>query len=274
VLDNILHDCHDILLVVIASDDVSESDSDDGGNLTDPSHRIRVLEEKLATARKDLIDYRAFVNQQLKSPTLSSIDADPGPSNVNSTTKDDDSHYFDSYDAHGMSSLHASLDDLTEYCIDIHAIMIQDQVRTSTYASFILRNPSIFNDAVVLDVGCGTGILSLFAARGGAKRVIAVDASGIAEKARQIVKENGLDDIITYVDIRSCTTSKRNRQHLVSCAAKSRTLRFLTGSHKWTLLFRNGWGMLCCMNRCLTPYCVLGIDSFDQGESWHRVNAG
>lgn len=76
--------------------------------------------------------------------------------------------------------------------------MIQDKVRTSTYASFILRNPALFQDAVVLDVGCGTGILSLFAAKGGAKRVFAVDASDIAEKAEKIVKANGLDHIITY----------------------------------------------------------------------------
>jgi protein arginine N-methyltransferase 3 len=92
-------------MVVVASDDVSEPDSNDESNLTDPGRRIRVLEEKLAMAKRDLLNYRAFVNHQLKSPTLSGIDADPGPSNVNSTiAKDDDSHYFDSYDAHGMSS--------------------------------------------------------------------------------------------------------------------------------------------------------------------------
>lgn len=83
--------------------------------------------------------------------------------------------------------------------LDIHAVMIQDKVRTSTYAKFILTNPTLFRDAIVLDVGCGTGILSLFAARGGAKRVIAVDASDIAEKAERIVKANGLEDIITVI---------------------------------------------------------------------------
>lgn len=77
--------------------------------------------------------------------------------------------------------------------------MIQDKVRTSTYAHFILTNPTLFRDAVVLDVGCGTGILSLFAARAGAKRVIAVDASDIAEKATKIVKANGLEDVITVM---------------------------------------------------------------------------
>ena len=82
--------------------------------------------------------------------------------------------------------------------------MIQDKVRTSTYASFILTNPAIFRDAIVLDVGCGTGILSLFAAQAGAKHVYAVDASGIANKARQIVKANGYEDVITFVYVLFC----------------------------------------------------------------------
>jgi protein arginine N-methyltransferase 3 len=75
--------------------------------------------------------------------------------------------------------------------------MLNDDVRTMTYAAFILSNPNIFRDAVVLDVGCGTGVLSLFAARAGAKKVFAVDASNIAEKAEEIVKANGYADVIT-----------------------------------------------------------------------------
>ncbi len=80
--------------------------------------------------------------------------------------------------------------------------MLQDKVRTATYANFILSSPSLFRDAVVLDVGCGTGILSLFAARAGARRVFAVDASeNIVGRAKAIVKLNGLEDIVTYVSI-------------------------------------------------------------------------
>ena len=51
----------------------------------------------------------------------------------------------------------------------------------------------------MLDVGCGTGILSLLAARAGAKKVFPVDASKIADKAEEIVKTSGYADVITYV---------------------------------------------------------------------------
>jgi len=48
-----------------------------------------------------------------------------------------------------------------------------------------------------LDVGCGTGILSLFAAQAGAKHVYAVDSSDIILQARQIVKDNNFAERIT-----------------------------------------------------------------------------
>ncbi|XP_058097813.1 probable protein arginine N-methyltransferase 6 isoform X2 [Magnolia sinica] len=47
---------------------------------------------------------------------------------------------------------------------------------------------------VVVDVGCGTGILSIFCALAGAKRVYAVDASDIAVQANEVVKANNLSD--------------------------------------------------------------------------------
>lgn len=43
---------------------------------------------------------------------------------------------------------------------DIHEIMLRDTTRTISYARFILSNPKVFKDAIVMDVGCGTGILS------------------------------------------------------------------------------------------------------------------
>lgn len=46
------------------------------------------------------------------------------------------------------------------------------QVRTEAYRDALQQNPSLLKGASVLDVGCGTGILSMFAAQGGATQVI------------------------------------------------------------------------------------------------------
>lgn len=57
--------------------------------------------------------------------------------------------------------------------------MLKDQVRTLTYRNAMYNNKHLFKGKVVLDVGCGTGILSMFAARAGAKHVYGV-SGGVA----------------------------------------------------------------------------------------------
>lgn len=168
-------------LIQVASDDWSDSEGEEP-TASDPNSRIKQLEKKLALAQQDLSEYRTLISQKLDISSLIEAVNESSASKEATRPRDDDSHYFQSYEAN-----------------DIHAVMIQDKVRTSTYAHYILTNPYLFRDATVLDVGCGTGILSLFAARGGAKRVIAVDASDIAEKAEKIVEANGFKDIITVV---------------------------------------------------------------------------
>ncbi len=77
--------------------------------------------------------------------------------------------------------------------------MLKDTVRTDAYRDFIYLNKDIFAGKVVLDIGCGTGILSMFCAKAGAKQVIAVDNSDILDKARENIFNNGLSDKIVCV---------------------------------------------------------------------------
>ena len=79
----------------------------------------------------------------------------------------------------------------------IHEDMLKDRVRTGSYMDACLNNKDQFKDKIVLDIGCGTGILSIFAAKAGAKHVYGVDNAEIADFAKAIIKENGLQDKIT-----------------------------------------------------------------------------
>ena len=61
--------------------------------------------------------------------------------------------------------------------LSIHEEMIKDSVRTKAYRDAMLKNKHLFKDKIVLDVGCGTGILSMFASQAGAKHVSAYSYS-------------------------------------------------------------------------------------------------
>ena len=77
----------------------------------------------------------------------------------------------------------------------VHRLMIQDHARTDAYRRAI---ENVAHGKRVLDVGTGTGILSMFAARAGAAHVDAVDSSAIIDVARDIAEDNGLADRITF----------------------------------------------------------------------------
>lgn len=68
-------------------------------------------------------------------------------------------------------------------------------MRTSSYRDAILRNADIVKDKTVLDLGCGTAILSMFASKAGAKEVISVDQSDIIYQAMDIVRKNSIENI-------------------------------------------------------------------------------
>lgn len=81
--------------------------------------------------------------------------------------------------------------------VKIHELMIQDRLRILSYKRAIEAN--LRPSDVVLDLGCGSGILSFFAAQKGCRKIYAIEKSGIIENAKRIAAENGLDGKIQFV---------------------------------------------------------------------------
>ncbi|CAA7260617.1 unnamed protein product [Cyclocybe aegerita] len=102
-----------------------------------------------------------------------------------------------SVDPHDMTSRDYYADSYAHF--GIHEEMLKDTVRTGSYRNAIVNNAHLFKGKTVLDVGCGTGILSMFAAKAGAKHVVGIDMSNIIEQAQKIIEANGFKDVITLV---------------------------------------------------------------------------
>ena len=160
------------------------------------------------------------------------------------TSKD---YYFDSYSHFG-----------------IHEEMLKDRVRTEAYMNAIYNNEHLFRNKVVLDVGCGTGILSMFAAKAGARRVIGIDCAAIIHQAREIVEANGLSDVVTLVQGRveevvlpdgieqvclrgGNMLASQTRWPVAAHRRCGRLARRLISS------FPSGWATFSCTSRCSTP---------------------
>jgi predicted RNA methylase len=73
-------------------------------------------------------------------------------------------------------------------CEQFVFVYCQDHVRMSSYRDALVLNSTLWKDRTVLDLGCGTGILSMFAASAGAQKVIAIDQSDIIYHAMDIVR--------------------------------------------------------------------------------------
>ena len=107
--------------------------------------------------------------------------------------------------------------------------------------------PGFFQGKVVLDVGCGTGILSMLAAKAGAAKVIGVDASPkIIDTARVTVEANRLADRVRLVagkiEDMSAADLGLGREEKVDIVLSEVTPLFKV---------KENFGFLTLMNRCL-----------------------
>ena len=78
-----------------------------------------------------------------------------------------------------------------------HACMLHDERRTGDYLAALAA--AVRPDDVVLDIGTGSGVLAVAAARAGARQVYAVEASDIADVAQRVFEANGVRDRVTLV---------------------------------------------------------------------------
>jgi protein arginine N-methyltransferase 3 len=190
------------------SDSVPEAETgskEAAGQSTD-TDKIAELERQLQAVSSQFSDYRLQVEETLEkrwndaegSSRAKQLKSGDSNGDTKSDGIDFEGDYFESYSYNGMfraSILIRSL--LTR--TDIHETMLKDTVRTDSYRDFIYDNKHLFAGKVVLDVGCGTGILSMFCAKAGAAKVIAVDNSDIIEKAKINMITNNLADKVVCI---------------------------------------------------------------------------
>ncbi|KAF5482126.1 hypothetical protein F2P56_002718 [Juglans regia] len=78
--------------------------------------------------------------------------------------------------------------------------MLSDRVRMDAYFNSIFQNKHHFQGKTVLDVGTGSGILAIWSAQAGARKVYAVEATKMSEHARVLVKANNLEDVVQVIE--------------------------------------------------------------------------
>ncbi len=79
----------------------------------------------------------------------------------------------------------------------IHVRMLRDERRTKAFLNALQE--VVRPDDVVLDIGTGTGVLAVAAARAGARKVYAVEAGSVAAQAEGIIRANGVADRVEVV---------------------------------------------------------------------------
>ncbi|XP_057968207.1 protein arginine N-methyltransferase PRMT10 [Malania oleifera] len=78
--------------------------------------------------------------------------------------------------------------------------MLCDRVRMDAYYSAVFENKHHFLGKTVLDVGTGSGILAIWSAQAGARKVYAVEATKMSLHARELAKANNVEDVVEVIE--------------------------------------------------------------------------
>ncbi len=99
------------------------------------------------------------------------------------------------------------------YSVAAFGRMIADEVRTPAYAAAIAA--TVRPGDVVLDLGAGTGIMSLLACRAGARKVYAVETSDAIALAQDIARANDMADRIEFIQAQSTDITLTERANVI-----------------------------------------------------------
>ncbi|HVE73296.1 MAG TPA: 50S ribosomal protein L11 methyltransferase [Thermoanaerobaculia bacterium] len=81
--------------------------------------------------------------------------------------------------------------------LDYHRELLADETRTNAFREAIAK--TVRPGDVVVDLGCGSGILSYFACEAGASRVYAIDSTRMADVTSLMARHLGFADRVTVI---------------------------------------------------------------------------
>jgi PIN domain nuclease of toxin-antitoxin system len=81
--------------------------------------------------------------------------------------------------------------------LDYHLSMLHDTARMDAFRRAI--DASVQPGDIVVDLGCGSGVLSFMACEAGAGKVYAIEGGPVIDVARELAVDNGFDDRIEFL---------------------------------------------------------------------------
>lgn len=151
--------------------------------------------------------------------------------------------------------------------------MLSDRIRMDAYKAAI--DATVKPGDIVVDLGCGTGILGFWALKAGAKHVYAIDKSDAIDLARAVAKVNGFEDRVTFLQANSKDIELPQKADILvsetlgSFAVDESTLDFTCDARR-RFLKPNGILIPCHLELFLAP--VMSVKIRRKLDFWNTVD--